>query len=80
MSVATTTIRIDCKTHSQLVALGDAAGATLIETLREATEALRRQRFAERVTDELASIRSDRAAWNNYLTEATDSDVTDGLS
>ena len=69
--LATTTVRIDAKTHSQLVALGDEFGATLIEALRDATQALRLQRFAERVTNEMASLRNDRA-WDDYLTEATE--------
>ncbi len=77
--MATTTIRIDTDTHARLVELSDAAGASLIDTVRDAVEALRRQRFARRVTAEMAELRSDREAWASYLAEAESTSVTDGL-
>ena len=77
--MATTTIRIDIDTHARLVELSDAAGASLIDTVRDAVEALRRQRFARRVTAEIAELRSDPGAWVSYLAEAEDTSVTDGL-
>jgi hypothetical protein len=77
--MSTTTIRIDTDTHARLVELSDAAGASLIETVRDATEALRRQRFAQRVAEELAELRSDREAWASYLADAEGTSVTDGV-
>ena len=76
---ATTTIRVDLDTHAKLVELSDATGASLIDTVRDATEALRRQRFANRVASELEQLRSDPEAWAAYLAEADDSTVADGL-
>ena len=37
--------------------------------VRDATEALRRQRFANRVSRQLADLRRSEAAWNIYLVE-----------
>ena len=77
--MATTTIRIDTDTHARLVELSDAAGASLIDTVRDAAEALRRQRFARRVAAEIAELRRDPEAWASYLTEAESTSVPDGL-
>lgn len=77
--MATTTIRIDTDTHARLVELSDAAGASLIDTVQDAVEALRRQRFARRVTAEIAELRSDPGAWESYLADAERTSVTDGL-
>jgi hypothetical protein len=76
--VATTTIRVDEATHTQLLDLSKAAGASLIDTVREAAEALRRQRFAHLVADELAALRNDPEAWERYVAQA-DEAVGDGL-
>ena len=77
--MATTTIRIDTDTHARLVELSDAADASLIDTVRDAVEALRRQRFAHRVTAEIAKLRNDPEVWASYLTEAESTSVSDGL-
>ena len=77
--MATTTIRIDTDTHARLVELSDSAGASLIDTVRDAVEALRRQRFARRVAAELVELRSDPEAWASYLADAEGVSVTDGL-
>jgi predicted DNA-binding protein len=74
-----TTIRIDRDTHARLVELSKANGATLIDTVRDAAEALRRQRFAHRVADELEALRADPTAWAAYLAEGDSTAVTDGL-
>jgi len=78
-SMSTTTIRIDTDTHARLVELSAATGASLIDTVRDATEALRRQRFAHRVAEELAELRSDREAWASYLADAEGTSVADGV-
>lgn len=77
--VATTTIRVDTDTHAVLSELSRASGLSLIDTVREAAEALRRRRFAEQVTDELVALRSDDAGWQDYLDESSSTEVTDGL-
>lgn len=77
--MATTTIRVDAETHARLVELSQARGRSLIDTVREAVEALGRQRFAERVADELTALRADPAAWKDYLAEAEESSVADGI-
>jgi hypothetical protein len=75
----TTTIRVDTATHQQLVELGRATGETLVDTVRAAAEALRRERFARRVVAELDELRRDPAAWNGYLADGEETTVTDGL-
>ncbi len=77
--MGTTTIRVDSDTHDRLLALSRETGRTLIETVRDATEALRRQRFAHRVTTELAALHDDRRAWADYLAEADATSVGDGI-
>lgn len=75
----TTTIRVDTDTHARLLALSQATGASLIQTVREAAEALGRQRFAHKVAAELAHLREDPEAWQAYLAEADDTLVSDGI-
>lgn len=76
--MGTTTIRIDSKTHEQLVALSRATGTTLIETVRAATEALRRARLGAQVSQELDQLRSDPEAWAAYIADAEHA-VGDGI-
>ena len=75
----TTTIRVDSGTHAQLLALSQAAEMSLIDTVRAAAEALRRERFARRAVGELAALRLDTSAWEDYLAEAESSAVADGV-
>ena len=77
--MGTTTIRVDTETHSQLVELSRATGSSLIETVRDAAEALRRQQFAHLVAKELDDLRSDPGAWADYLAESEATSVSDGI-
>lgn len=77
--MGTTTIRVDDDTHARLLALSKATGTSLIETVRDATEALRRQRFAHQVAAELAELRNDPLTWEAYVGEADESSVSDGV-
>lgn len=77
--MATTTIRVDIDTHAKLVDLSAASGVSLMETVREAAEALHRQRFAHQVAGEMAALRRDEAGWADYLAEAEATSVRDGI-
>lgn len=77
--MATTTIRVDSDTHARLQALSSESGRSLIETVRDATEALGRQRFAYQVAAELADLRTDEDSWKAYLAEADSTSVADGI-
>jgi len=77
--MSTTTIRIDTDTHARLQALSKESGRSLIDTVRDATEALGRQRFAHQVAAELEELRTDQDAWKAYLAEAESTSVTDGI-
>lgn len=77
--MGTTTIRVDTATHARLVAMSRATGASLIDTVRDATEALRRQRFGHQVADELAELQRDPERWADYLADADSTSVADGL-
>ena len=77
--MASTTIRVDTATHARLVELSSASGSSLIDTVRDAAEALRRQRFAGQVTAELERLRGDPVAWNDYLADADATSVADGV-
>jgi predicted transcriptional regulator len=76
---ATTTIRVDRETHARLADLSAARGRTLMETVRDAAEALSRQQFARQVSAELASLRQSPSEWAEYLAEAEATAVTDGV-
>ena len=78
--MGTTTIRVDTETHAALLDLAAETGSSLMDTTRAAAEALRRQRFAGHVTDELNALRSDPDAWGEYLAEADSTSVGDGLT
>lgn len=75
----TTTVRIDRDPHARLVRMSKLAGVSLGATIRDATEALSRQRFAHRVAAEVAELRNDRETWLSYLEEAESTSVADGL-
>lgn len=75
----TTTIRVDTDTHARLLDLSRATGGSLIETVRDATEALSRQRFAHQVVTELNELGENPEAWEAYLAEADDTSVSDGV-
>lgn len=77
--MGTTTIRVDTDTHARLVELSKASGASIVETVRDAAEALRRQRFAAGVAAEIEALRSNPESWSAYLAEAESTSVTDGL-
>ncbi len=77
--MSTTTIRVDKATHARLSEMSAASGATLVETIRDAAEALRRQRFARQVASELADLASNAAAWDDYVGEVDVSSVADGI-
>ncbi|CAN5756151.1 hypothetical protein BH23ACT5_BH23ACT5_20830 [soil metagenome] len=77
--MGTTTIRVDTDTHARLLALSKATGASLMDTVRDAAEALRRQRFAQQVAAELAGLQKKPEEWAAYLTEAEETSVSDGI-
>lgn len=77
--MGTTTIRVDTDTHARLVALSSETGASLMDTVRDAAEALRRQRFAYQVASELVDLQRDPDAWDAYLGEAEHTSVSDGI-
>lgn len=76
----TTTIRVDRETHARLLEISEATGDTLTKTVRDAAEALQRLRFGLRVQEELAVLKSDPAAWDDYLAQAETTSVSDGIS
>ena len=75
----TTTIRVDLDTHAELMQMSKASGTSLVETVRAAAEALRRQRFAQTVSAEYAALRSDPDAWAEYLADG-DLPAGDGIT
>lgn len=76
----TTTIRVDTSTHARLLELSRDADTSLVATVRDAAEALWRQRFAREVMRQLNELRQDPEAWQEYLAEAEETCVADGIS
>lgn len=77
--MATTTIRVDLDTHARLVELGAARRESLMQTVRDAVDALHREQFAHQVASELATLRNDSDAWAAYLADAETTNVADGI-
>ncbi len=77
--MATTTIRVDTETHARLLELSRASGNSILETVSDAAEALRRQRFARQVTVEMTELRQDPEAWKEYVGDAEATSVADGI-
>ena len=77
--MGTRSVRIDGETHARLVRMSKLTGVSLGTTIRDATEALSRQRFAHRVAAEVTELRNDRETWLSYLEEAESTSVPDGL-
>ena len=77
--MSTTTIRVDTETHARLVELSEHDGSSLMATVRDAAEALRRQRFANQVATELSELRSDPEAWSDYLAGEDATTIPDGI-
>ena len=75
----TTTVRVDRATHARLVEMSTASGSSLMETMREAAEALQRIRFGARVQLELAELRERPSDWDAYVAEAASTEVADGI-
>ena len=71
-------IRVDTATHARLLEISKASGASLGETVRDAADALHRQRFAEDVVKHLSALHDDPAAGKDYLVEAEETPVADG--
>ena len=79
MFMDTTTIRVDTGTHARLLEMSRDADMSLVATVRDAAEALWRQRFAHHAMSQLTELRKDSAAWQEYLAEAEETHVTDGI-
>lgn len=77
--MTTTTIRVDVETRAALLELATETGSTLMETTRAAAEALRRQRFAHDVREELNALRAAPDAWADYIADAEATSVRDGI-
>ena len=76
----TTTIRVDTNTHARLLEMSRDADTSLVATVRDAAEALWRQRFARHALRQLSELRNDPEAWQEYLAEAEETHVADGIS
>ena len=80
MSYGTT--RISASAHGTLREMSKAEGKPMLALLDEAVEALRRQRFLERLNTAYATLRADARAWEAVENERREWDVTlpDGLA
>ncbi len=78
-SVHTKTIRIREQTHRSLAEISAATGRSLIEVVDAALDALRREHFANSVAAQIERLRDDPAAWEEYLSDAELTSVSDGI-
>lgn len=78
--MATTTIRVDSDTHARLRRLSEASGASLMDTVRSAADALWREQLARQVQEEMSGLRGDPEAWRSYLADEEATAVSDGIA
>ncbi len=80
-AAATTSVRIAASTHARLRALADQLGQSLGTTLDEAVKCYERDLFFRTLDAQYAALRADETAWQEYLREQEEWDVTlgDGL-
>lgn len=76
----TTTIRVDTRTHARLLEMSRDADTSLVAIVRDAAEALWRQRFANHALRQLSELQKDQEAWQEYLAEAEETQVADSWS
>ena len=55
------------------------ADTSLVATVRDAAEALWHQRFGRDLLKQIYELRKDPEAWEAYLAEAEETQVTDGI-
>ncbi len=75
-----TTVHVDTSTYHQLLEMSRDADMSLAATVREAAEALWRQRFVRHALKQLSELRDDPEAWQDYMAEAEETQVDDGAS
>jgi predicted transcriptional regulator len=76
---STTTIRVDKAVHERLLQIGRESGRQLVDVLSDATEALERAHFANKIRIEMDALRSDPESWDAYVAEF-DLAASDGLT
>jgi hypothetical protein len=76
------TTRISASAHGTLREMSKAEGKPMLALLDEAVEALRRQKFLERLNAAYATLRADARAWDAVEDErrAWDATLPDGLA
>lgn len=72
MTGTSTTIRVSVEQRERLRQLARARDATMADTLDDALDALRRDRFYEAMARAEADLRSDPDRWAAYITERDD--------
>ena len=75
-----TTIRVDRDTHQRLLAISTQQGLSLIEVLRQATDALDRELFVSEARAQIEKLKADPQAWADYLCESSLTEVADGIN
>jgi predicted transcriptional regulator len=80
-AMASTTVRVTEHTHEVLRELAAATGASLQQVLEDAVEQYRRERFFAELHAAYERLATDRAAWEEELSERKELDGTlaDGL-
>jgi predicted transcriptional regulator len=79
--MASTTVRVSAETHELLRKLAAATGEPLQRVLERAVESYRREQFYAEFNAAFERLRSDPAAWEDYLAEQAEMEGTlaDGL-
>lgn len=72
----TTTVRVTKETRAKLKTMAGESGESIQDVLDKAVEAYRRKRFFEEVNAAYARLRADPEAWQAYVDEFEEWDVT----
>lgn len=70
---------MDKAVHERLLQIGRESGRQLVDVLSDATEALERAHFANRIRIDMDALRSDPESWDAYVAEF-DLAASDGLA
>jgi len=78
---ATTTLRVDLTTRSELQELAEMTGESMRELVAQAVKDYRRRRFLEQVNRDFERLRADPEAWAEELEERRlfENTLMDGL-
>lgn len=76
--MASTTVRVDPRTHAMLRELSEQEHKSIGQLVTEAVEKYRDEKFLQEMEEALANLKADPVAWKDYQDEIALWDTTSG--